>query len=208
MEQSQIQEVNQQESLLWWLGGIIDGEGCITINHRQGYRDTKKEYLLFSPVIIITNTNKILIEKCQEILQSQNIPFYIQFKEKGKGRRIPCWWIDIVGIKRCLRALNILSQYLISKKEIADLVKEFCERRLAKNKDFNGKEGRERRGRIFGGNAPYDDKDFEIILRIAQIHNRNPQRLYAEIRDYKNRPIYKIERNQRGQFITAKQDKV
>ena len=201
MEQSKIQGDNQQESLLWWLGGIIDGEGCITINHHRLHRGTIKETLFFAPIIIITNTNKILIDKCQEILERNNLAFYLNYRERGKGRRKPCWWIVITGIKRCVRALNILSKYLISKKEEANLVKEFCEGRLRKNEWSNSKEGRMMQNKKYGGNYLYDEKDFEIILKVAEIHNRNPQRLYAEIRNYqeKVRPI--IERNHLGQFI-------
>ncbi len=175
MEQSKIQGDNQQENLLWWLGGIIDGEGCITINHHRLHLHTSKETLLFSPTIIIVNTNKVLIDKCQEILQTINIPFYVSFRPSSNPNHKEKWAIVITGIKRCVRALNILSQYLIAKKEEADLVKKFCESRLAQNGIQNKQNGR---------NCTYSEKDFEIILRVAQIHNRNPQRLYAEIRQY------------------------
>lgn len=168
---------NQQERLLWWFGGIIDGEGCITINHNRLHRNTKKETLLFSPQVIITNTNKKLIDQCQDILQKEEIPFYVQYKERAKGRRVPCWWIRIQGLKRCLKALNIITQYLIAKKEEAILVKEFCEDRI------NAERTKLHYGNL--GHSHYTEKNFEKILRIAEIHNRNPQRLYAEIRNYK-----------------------
>jgi len=188
MEQSQIQGNNQQESLLWWLGGIIDGEGCITINHHRLHRGTLKETLLFSPAIIISNTNKILLDKCQEILRNNNLAFYVRYDPEKRNKK----WkergqIVIVGIKRCVRALNILSQYLIAKKEEADLVKKFCEERLRKSKEYKGNRKDLKTGRLLGGNAPYDEEDFKIILRVAEIHNRNPQRLYAEIRNYRLR---------------------
>ncbi len=176
MEQSKIQGDNQQENLLWWLGGIIDGEGCITINHHRLHQHTSKETLLFSPTIIIVNTNKVLIDKCQEILRMVNIPFYMAYHPSKQIEHKEKWSIVITGIKRCIRALNILSQYLIGKKEEAYLVKRFCEGRLAKNGIQNQQNGR---------NCTYSTEDFEIILRVAEIHNRNLQRLYAEIRQYK-----------------------
>lgn len=188
MEQSQIQGNNQQESLLWWLGGIIDGEGCITINwkywkNRPPYYE--KKYFLFFPLIIITNTNRKLIEKCQEILQTFNIPFWITYKEKGKGRRKPCWWVIIKGLKRCIKALNLLVPYIIAKQEEAKLVKRFCELRLSRK---NGNEilERDEKGRFktIKANKDYTKEEIEIVLRVAEIHNRNPQRLYAELRKY------------------------
>lgn len=190
---------NQQERLLWWLGGIIDGEGCITINHHMMYHRHKtktKQSLLFAPAIIIVNTNRILIDKCQEILRNAGIAFYVTYspgKEKVKEK----WSISIIGIKRCVRALNIISHYLIGKREEANLVKEFCETRLAVN------------GKTSSLERMYSDRDFEIIMRVAKIHNRNPQRLYAEICEHKKRKIihekWIEQRNKKGQFI-AKQD--
>src|SRR5512146_2520574 len=79
-EESPIHGANQQERLLCWFGGIIDGEGCITINHHRLHKQTRKETLLFSPVIIVGNTNKQLIDTCCEVLTQANLPFYVQFQ--------------------------------------------------------------------------------------------------------------------------------
>jgi hypothetical protein len=183
MEQSSIQGVNQQERLLCWLGGIIDGEGCITINHHRLHKQTKKETLLFAPIIVICNTDKSLIDTCKIILSDNNIPFYIQyqpssqtekFKSSNGGPRKDRWYLRIEGIKRVARALNILSHYVLIKKDETRLVKEFCDRRLQKNPGFHG-------------TPPYDGRDFEIIEEVARIHNRHPQRLHAEILEYKSR---------------------
>lgn len=165
---------NQQESLLWWLGGIIDGEGCITINHHRLHKGMPRETLLFKPVIAITNTNKLLIETCQKILTDNQIPFWVSYREKQKKGNLPVWCIRIEGIKRCIRAINILSMYIIAKKNQSLLLKEFCERRLHENKG-NNKE------------REYKDRDFEIITKMVELHNSNPQRLYAEIRSYRKR---------------------
>ena len=61
---------NQQERLvrLGWLGGIIDGEGnvsvCLTKDHRRA-----DERLIY-PVIKISNTSKILLDEVADILRS------------------------------------------------------------------------------------------------------------------------------------------
>ncbi|MBI5573489.1 MAG: hypothetical protein HY919_02915 [Elusimicrobia bacterium] len=187
MEQSKIQGENQQESRLWWLGGIIDGEGCITITHHRLHKGKLQETLLFSPQIIIVNTNKKIINYCEEILRENNLSFYISYISAKKELNYKeKWSVKIVGIKRCVRALNLISKYLIGKKEEAELVKIFCEERLRRNI------GRMQNGRKYGRNEPYNDTDFKIIMRIAEIHNRNPQRLYAEIGDYKKKLPNKI----------------
>jgi hypothetical protein len=188
MEQSPIQGVNQQERLLCWFGGIVDGEGCITINHHRLHKQTKRETLLFAPVFIIANTNKQLIDMCCEILRQIGIPFHVQFQSSDQAKkwkssngrkRKDRWYITIVGLKRVSRALNAFGQYIITKKAEMRLVKEFCDRRL--NAEFvklnKGNYGR----------AQYNERDFEIIEEVARIHNRNPQRLYDEIREYKLR---------------------
>jgi len=188
MEQSPIQGVNQQERLLCWFGGIIDGEGCITINHHRLHKQTKRETLLFSPLIAITNTDKTIIDTCLEVLRNSNIPFYVQFQsveqanswKSSNGRqRKARWTIKIQGLKRVVKALNILSLYIISKKTEARLIQEFCDRRL------NSKWVKLAYGNY--GRANYDERDFEIIEQVATIHNRNPQRLHDELREYKLR---------------------
>lgn len=189
---------NQQESLLWWLGGIIDGEGCITIIHHRLHLNTTREGLLFQPVIIITNTDKLLIETSQNILRNSDIPFYTSYYER-KEKRKEKWLIRILGLKRVSKALTILTPYIISKKEIAKSVKRFCDLRLTRPLEVTS----------YGGKTKpmYSDEEFDVISRVAEMHNRNPQRLHAEIRNYKEKERPKIIRNRlNGQYEVAKQD--
>ena len=181
MEQSSIQGVNQQERLLCWLGGIIDGEGCITINHHRLHKQTKRETLLFTPILVIANTSKAMIDTARIILSDHSIPFYIQYQPKAQvesyassnGReRKDRWYLRVEGLKRVSRALNLLAPYILIKKDETSLVKEFCDRRLGIGKE---------RFKF------YDVRDFEIIEEVAKIHNRNPQRLHAEILEYRSR---------------------
>ena len=93
-----------------------------------------------------------------------------KYKSSNGRKRKDRYYIQITGLRRVAKVLNILSQYIISKKEEVGLVKEFCDRRLALAKERY---------------KYYDDKDFNIIEQVAKIHNRNPQRLHAEILEYK-----------------------
>lgn len=172
MEQRQVHGGNQQESRLCWLGGVIDSDGCITINHHRLHKGQKGETLLFKPLIIVINTNPVLIELTRKTLETDNIPFYVQYRSNPKGGRKPVWYVRIEGIKRCIKALNVLEHYILAKQDQVKLLKEFCESRLRRK--AGGNEQRE-----------YTEKDFEIIYKMAEIHNRNPQRLYAEIRKYR-----------------------
>jgi hypothetical protein len=179
MEQSPVHGVNQQERLLCWLGGIVDGEGCITINHHRLHKQTKKETLLFTPIIIIVNTDKVLIDQCCQILFDLDLPFHLQSYSKEQKEKSPSangrarkasWMLRIVGLRRVAKALNVIGPYILTKTSETKLVKHFCDKRIKLEKVRY---------------KYYDDEDFDIIEKVARIHNRNPQRLHAEILEYK-----------------------
>ena len=110
---------NQQERLLSWLGGFIDGEGRFGIYH---YRNGR--VMLHHPVIDIVNTNPLDIDKAVGIIRTYtgaNIDV-----KNTKGRVLPCWSIRVVGYKRNRTLLPIIIPYLHGKQEEAKLVLEFC----------------------------------------------------------------------------------
>jgi hypothetical protein len=177
---------NQQERLLWWLGGLIDGEGCFTITQRK-----PKGQLLLSPVSIITNTNKTIIDTCINIYREHNIPFYVAYKIADINRKEK-WNICVDGLGRNAKLLTLITPFLVGKLEDAQLMKRFIDSRLERSKEYKGNRKDPKTGRLLGGNAPYNDEEFRIIERLAEIHNRNPQRLHAEIRSYKEKLRAKI----------------
>lgn len=123
---------NQQrriEERLSWLGGIIDGEGCITACQRR----YKNKPVGFIPRIGIVNTDMNLINEVVSILEKVKLPFHVRSQ---KDKKHPHWKIKfeiyIIGIKRCVKSLPILIPYIISKKEKAVRLLSFCESRLSK----------------------------------------------------------------------------
>lgn len=119
---------NPQASLcdLSWLGGIIDGEGCLTLDKRGG--KARKQQCV-APVATIVNTDEVLTDKVQEILRKNGVAFHVRVHpQKGEWRRK----IEIVvsGIKRVTRFLDLVRPYLVSKAAKADLIRSFCESRL------------------------------------------------------------------------------
>lgn len=145
---------NQQESLvqereLGWLGGIFDGEGTITIRirNRKGQSD------LLTPVVTVSNTDRLMIDKIIEIYKKLSVPFWVT-NYKAKGNWKESWKIEITGIKRCKKILPILKTYLVNKKELAELVLDWCNSRI----------------NSLGKREFYSDEDIEIVKYIKSKH--------------------------------------
>jgi hypothetical protein len=150
---------NQQERFLEWFGGIVDGEGCLTFKSRW----QRHRYIQITPVLIINNTSKTLIDECIKGLGELKIPFWVNTKYPKKYKTI--YTIEVSGLKRFARLLPYLR--VRAKKDQVDILRRFTESRL----QLKGKE-----------KTPYTKKELLIVAELAKIHTRkNPQRLYARL---------------------------
>lgn len=153
MEQSPLHGDNQQESSrqirLGWLAGILDGEGTVTIRIRN--RRNKSD--LLTPVVTVANTDKEIIDRILEIYKENNIPYWVTYYPQ-KGNWAGSWRVDTVGIKRCIRILNVIKEFLVGKKFEADLVYGWCTNR----KDTLGKR------------KYYDESDLEVVRQLKALH--------------------------------------
>lgn len=154
MQKSEVRD-NQQESLcdLSWLGGIVDGEGCITVTAYSRADRLKENSFYVSPKVTVTNTEDSLIDKVEEILIANHIAYYKREYPPHKTwkKRIE---IRIAGYKRVRRFLELIKPYLVSKKEKANLTMLLCLQRLNKKRN------------------PYDDEDKKLIQRILDLNGR------------------------------------
>ncbi len=146
MERSMNAE-NQQASLceLSWLGGIIDGEGCITID--------KKAHNCVHPVITIVNTDPLITDKVSEILAKHGMAVYVRV-HPAKGNWKQKIEMVISGYMRVSKFLPLIRPYLVSKAARADLVLELCNNRLAARK------------------APYSQDDKELCKQVWMLNGR------------------------------------
>jgi hypothetical protein len=128
---------NQQRSIeerLCWLGGIIDGEGCITAmaGHTKTGHGHLYKYRRFVPLISIVNTDKTMVDEIVDILTTVEIGHWVSYRESFTKH--PTWkakWeIMISGMKRCQKAAEVLVPYLVSKKSRLLLLKTWVDRRL------------------------------------------------------------------------------
>jgi len=153
---------NQQESFLHWFGGIVDGEGCITIS----YRIQRNRFIQLSPRLVINNTNKNLIDECQKGLTELKVPFYLTVRHFQKQKTQ--YHLEILGIKRMAKLIPYLR--VRAKKEEINLVRKFIESRLHRTKENNNV------------CLPYNNEEINLVVRLYEIHCRkNPQRLYAKL---------------------------
>jgi len=110
-----------------WFAGIIDGEGCISLIKRGEH---------FVPSVKISNTNELLINKCKQVLSEAGIEFLVRYSDRGERKNAkPAWEIVLESRPRTTAVLNLILPYLVSKKEQAILVLDWCSQDVRKKTD-------------------------------------------------------------------------
>jgi len=121
---------NQQPSicsLKGWLGGIIDGEGCLQLA-KQKYKDR----FHFRPQLVISNNNLLIIEKIREVARLNNLPVY--FMNRGyaaKDATAKTIALQIMGLRRVKLWLDCLTPYIFGKREQAEIISQYIDYRLS-----------------------------------------------------------------------------
>ncbi len=115
--------------MLGWLSGIIDGEGCVGLYNIKRNIKGKRNVPMIIPVIAIVNTNIKLINEIESILDMFNIVYYTcKRKSKNKNWK-PSYNIDIRSKVNCKKLLNLITDHLVIKKNQAEIVLEFCNKK-------------------------------------------------------------------------------
>ena len=99
---------------LAWLGGIIDGEGSISIDKKYN-RPNRLE---------IGNTNQLLINKICSILSELEIPFRCYRRDRPNSTK-PFITVDITGVRRIKEICRLTLPYLTAKRDKAKYVLNF-----------------------------------------------------------------------------------
>ena len=108
---------------LAWLAGIVDGEGSIgmyisTKLDKVSGKRVRKQLIGFAN---ITNCDARLIKEASTILTAYGVKHRLQYM-KPRGNRKACWYIQINSLKAVLSFLDVVTPFLVSKKERAELV--------------------------------------------------------------------------------------
>lgn len=157
-----------------WLAGIIDGEGTITIclkKRSPKERGNRMDKLV--PYISITNTNRLVIDNVIRIAKENGLPHYVQGNGTiYKGNHKPVYRIVAEGLGRCGQWLELITPFIVGKKEVAEYLYAFIQSRK-KSIDLHP------------ALKPYTSDEIELHRRISAfnfrgIKGRIPQRLHVE----------------------------
>jgi len=151
---SKIQKLeNLSEFELGYIAGMIDGEGCIGANIDERNK-------IVTPYIIITNTDKKLMEWLSSIL---GYDFYI----KKQTHRKTCYQIGIRRIRDIKKVLDLIKDKLIVKKEQAELMYRLCLIKL--NKKLVAITDKSKIKRIGNG---LTQEEIEIYQKLKELNKR------------------------------------
>ena len=155
------QQVGAEE--LGWLAGAIDGEGHIGMHlyvKKRGERVYRVE-------VALTNCNRAFLEKAISIWRRLGCNPYIQEKKVKPGWS-QSWMIRTNKISHIVRLLTPIVSMLTSKKERAELLLRFCNRRLAIAK----KAGVSLRSSARSN--PYTEEDLSFFEEFKRFHRAKP----------------------------------
>jgi len=145
----------------FWLAGIIDGEGFLTTNTRNGVHKTRnsgKGHNSFITRIGVGNTDVGMIKKISEIYCELGVKFYYGLHNPPKSRPDSMQYISInvEGYKSCKKILEVIidKSGSISKKEQMILMMSYIDYRLGLHQP------REDNGQI---KPKVSDEDFQNI---------------------------------------------
>jgi len=147
---------NQQATKeLSWLAGFIEADGSLQMMVQMKDSGTIK----LTPLVTGVGCEEALIEHCVQILQSWCgvNPHRSMFSQRGNKR--PAHRFVLSRQTSCIKALSALREYLYGrKKEIADLIIEFCQARMGAKE-------------VRGSKNPYTRRELEIAQRISQLNS-------------------------------------
>ncbi len=111
---------------------------------------------------------KKTVEHARDIIQKITHRRYTIHEHHPKGVRYPVFTLRVMDQKGCRKVCETILPYLITKKEQAEIIIEFCLVRKARK---HNKEWPQR-----GGNPRYDRKEYELIdtMKEARIRSYTP----------------------------------
>jgi hypothetical protein len=101
-----------------WLAGIIDGEGCLSVDFKLA--ENGKNYL--SVKIRVINTDVRMIQKCARVYQELGVVFYYNVNRKTKAHYKDQTAIIVASQGSCKKILEAIRPHLANKQMVADVM--------------------------------------------------------------------------------------
>lgn len=156
-----------------WLVGFIEGEGCLTINLTKGINGNK-----FICYMSITGTNRESMDVAIDIAKRLNLPFHVSERKYSKHIEKKAIRIEVCGMSRVSKWLDIVEPHLHGKKGQAILLRQFIDNR---NKVL----------KLHPYLKPYTDEDLSIYEQIHAL-NRGYNRPKAKTPETTRRPWQQV----------------
>ncbi len=149
---------------LGWLIGIIDGEGCLTVRIQKHKTLSFGIRSRFTVQLGISNTNKFIIDRIEEIYKSLNIKYARYGRDRTNYSPNSKYQWEIIIYANALRILlPLLREYSMKQEEI-DILLQFL------------KEGKRR-----GSTNPYTKDELlereKLRQRLIKLHGMPAQKL-------------------------------
>ena len=112
---AEVQSIRREVDLAW-LAGIIDGEGCLSLDMKLSHNG--KVYLM--PKIRVINTDVRMIQKTARIYLELGVVFYYNINKKRREHYKDQTAIIISSQGSSVKVLNAIIPYLANKKSIAE----------------------------------------------------------------------------------------
>jgi len=133
--------------------GILEGEGTFGIAKLT----TRKNYIELQPKITISNTNLELLQYAKSILRNWRITGHTKPKTENWN---DAWQLNLTGQDAISEFISEFLPYFIEKKKQATLLKQFCDLRLARIKEYGLP------------NAHYGEDEFMIYEELKTMNKR------------------------------------
>lgn len=111
-----VEQISREEAA--WLAAIIEGEGSLMIVRHKLTRNK----VTFRSCIAVTNADARIIREVSKILYKLGCKFYYQLKKTASGFALS---IVCVGKGSTDKVIDLIHEFLVAKKDQAELLREF-----------------------------------------------------------------------------------
>ncbi len=160
---------------MWWLAGVIDGEGNFGASYSVPSPKTPKKHVI-RPYFQIGMTHKESIDEIYALLIKNGVVATKSYGTRAAVQKRVLWnarpvfTVRVCGLESIVRLVDVLKDKIVCKKDVALLLRKYCKQRISVVKA-------NRR------NAPYRRVDVDIIEQIRKLNQRGIKQ-HKTLRDF------------------------